>query len=274
MVEYKELRRLETLIPTSKQQLIPYMETNFFTYMSYYARQLPDMRVIDDPNILIVDSTFASDTFNYICRARFETDVEREIERAVSYFKSRNLPYAWWVTPNSYPHNLGTYLNRCGLQQTEQDLGMIADLNDLPVLKTPEKLEIRRVNSIEGMHDFAFVVSSVFDPPDPVVRSFYENVSNVILTEDCPLQLFVAYFDGKPVSTSALFIDLQIAGIYSVTTLQTFRRHGFGTAVTLTALKFARHEGLKFAALQASEDGKHIYEALGFEGCCDFFVYQ
>ncbi|GMA61373.1 GNAT family N-acetyltransferase [Alicyclobacillus fastidiosus] len=151
---------------------------------------------------------------------------------------------------------------------------MIADLSKLPVLKTPEGLEVRRVNSIERLHDFAFVVSSVFDPPDPVVRLFYENVSSVVLTEHCPMRLFVAYFDEKPVSTSALFMDVEMAGIYSVATLQTFRRRGFGTSVTLSALQAARHEGLEFAALQASEDGKHIYEILGFENCCDFYVYQ
>jgi ribosomal protein S18 acetylase RimI-like enzyme len=263
-----------TLTPPSKEQHIQDMEENFFAYMSFFARQLPYMRVVDKPSALIVDSGVASDTFNYVCRARFNADVEQNIEAAVNYFKSKNLPYAWWVSPNSQPHNLGLYLERCGLKQTEQDLGMVADLTELPLLKTSNELVIKRVDSVQTLHDFAFVVSFAGDSPDLVVRSFYENVAATIFTKDCPLRLFVAYFNEKPVSTSGVFLDSKMAGIYSVATLKAFRRRGFGTAVTLAALHSARNEGHQFGSLQASEDGKSIYESLGFHGCCHFYVYQ
>ncbi|HXM20174.1 MAG TPA: hypothetical protein VN948_02785 [Terriglobales bacterium] len=45
------------------------------------------MKVIDDDDLLIVDSGLGSDTFNKVCRARLkESEADRRIADAIAYF--------------------------------------------------------------------------------------------------------------------------------------------------------------------------------------------
>lgn len=56
------------------------------------------------------------------------------------------------------------------------------------------------------------------------------NVVAAALRPDCPLQFFVGYWKGEPVSTAELTVAPDgVAGFYSLATLREFRGHGFGS---------------------------------------------
>lgn len=55
-----------------------------------------------------------------------------------------------------------------------------------------------------------------------------------------PYRSYVAYWDGKPVSTAAVLFGTEVAGIYTIATLPEARGKGFGAAVTLAPLLDAR----------------------------------
>lgn len=72
---------------------------------------------------------------------------------------------------------------------------------------------------------------------------------------------WLGYLDGEPVSGAASFVEAGIVDIVMVATLAAARRKGAGLAVTQTA---ARPELGLPAVLFSSDDGRPVYERLGF----------
>ncbi len=78
------------------------------------------------------------------------------------------------------------------------------------------------------------------------------------------VRIYVGYAKGAPVAASVLIMTNGIAGVYNVTTLDEFRRRGFGETMTRHAIREGAAAGCKVAALQSSDMGKPIYERMGF----------
>jgi ribosomal protein S18 acetylase RimI-like enzyme len=74
----------------------------------------------------------------------------------------------------------------------------------------------------------------------------------------------VAAVDGEHVATGLAFDHANDCGIYNVSTLDPYRRHGIATAVTRRLLADARRRGCATASLQASRAAEGLYLALGF----------
>lgn len=78
------------------------------------------------------------------------------------------------------------------------------------------------------------------------------------------LELWLAYVDGEPVSTSLGIVRGDAVGIFDVATPPEHRRKGYGALVTTHAVAAGFDAGASFAYLQSSDMGFPIYEALGF----------
>jgi ribosomal protein S18 acetylase RimI-like enzyme len=111
------------------------------------------------------------------------------------------------------------------------------------------------------------------EPPDPAVALFYQSAAPLILGSNDSMRFFVAYLDGVPAAVSGLYLEGGVGGIYSVATRRKFRRRRIGSRITWAAADEARRAGAELAVLQASADGKEIYERLGFRDCCFFAEY-
>jgi ribosomal protein S18 acetylase RimI-like enzyme len=73
-----------------------------------------------------------------------------------------------------------------------------------------------------------------------------------------------ARIDGEIVASSLAYDHGTDCGIYNVSTLERFRRRGFGTALTVAQLHDARDRGRRTASLQASAMAEGVYVAAGF----------
>jgi len=236
------------------------------------------MTVLDQEDILLVDSGLPSDTFNKAARARFaEAEADRRIAEVIQHFRAAKRPFAWWVGPGSRPLDLENRLRRHGLAAAESQVEMSRELSSLPPsMDVPKELIIRRASSPQHVAAFASVFDANWEPRDPAVLSFYCAASPFLLQPNCPVVLFVGSLDGVPVSCSELFVDSTFggaAGVYSVATKSAFRGRGFGSALTWAALDEARRQGISTVVLQSSEDGKGIYTRLGFTPCCRLAEY-
>jgi predicted GNAT family acetyltransferase len=80
--------------------------------------------------------------------------------------------------------------------------------------------------------------------------------------------------DGRPVATARLHAGAGVAGIYTVVTVESARRRGYGAAMTRRAMLAGRDAGLRIATLQASDSGRGIYERIGFRELCRFRLYE
>lgn len=104
---------------------------------------------------------------------------------------------------------------------------------------------------------------------------FYTRAEKHILNSESSLKLFIGYLNDKPVSTSALFVDENVAGVWEVTTLEKFRQKGIATDMTLHALFYAYDKfGHKIGVLTASELGEKVYKKIGFQKIKNFYVFN
>ena len=242
-------------------------DANLVAHVSWVQQRTPGMRVVDGPDLVLVDSGLACDTFNVVCRARLEqgTALER-VRKAVAYFRGVGRPFSWWLGPADRPPDLGVLLLAAGLEPAETEVAMAADLAALRVAElSPGGLQIRRVGTGGQLQNFARIIGANQSPPDPEVMRFYELAAPALLSGDSALWLYVGYLEEVPVATAELTLGGGVVGLYNISTLAAYRRRGFGTALTLQPLLDARAQGYRPAILQASADGVDIYTRLGFE---------
>ncbi len=241
-------------------------DANFVTHASWAASRVPGMVVRDAPDLVLVDSGLACDTFNFVLRARLDRGaLAARIADALGHFHGVGRPFSWWVGPADLPADLGDVLEARGLARTESELAMAADLAGLPDEPAPAGLEIRRVRTPAELGDFARVNAANWSPPDEDVVRFHERTAPVTIPAGAPQWFYVGYFEGAPVAAAELTVGGGVAGLYGISTRAAFRRRGFGRALTLRPLLDARATGLRHAVLQASADGAPVYRRLGFE---------
>jgi ribosomal protein S18 acetylase RimI-like enzyme len=233
------------------------------------------MRVSDTPELLLVDSGLASDTFNIVCRTRLEpSTVDRRIEETVASFGAERTPFAWWVGPACAPSNLGERLDRAGLQSSEVEIGMGFDISRLATFPAPRGLVVRQATTADDVATYARLLSRLSEPADESFNEYYRRAASTILGPGSPMRLYVGYLDGEPVAGSELYLEHGVAGVYGVATLPRARRLGVGTAMTGIPLQEAQAAGAEVAVLQAAPDGAGLYARLGFEPCGEFVVHQ
>ena len=264
-----------SVIDSSPTPLVEAVENNLLGHVSFIQERLPGMLVQRHNGLAIVDSGLASDTFNKILAARLADDeADARIDQALAEVRRTGRPFTWWIGPCSRPLDLEERLRRRGLREQERELGMTIDLAAAPAqVPHPEATTIRRVTTAAQLADFAGVLAHLSDPPDANLLRFFESASDILLTPDCPMRLFVAYVDNRPAAVSELFIGGGIAGVHMVGTAEAFRRRGLGMALTWTVLDEGRRRGLTIGALQASAAGQSVYERLGFQPCGHYVEY-
>ncbi len=256
--------------------LLEAMELNLADHAAFLSRHLRGSLVWDEPSLLIVDSGVPSDTFNIICRARLaEDDADQRVGLAIDHFRSKELPFSWWVGPTSTPADLGKCLAAHSLPLAETEVAMSLDLSQMPdAAPLPPAVEIRRVQTKDDLAAYASVIAAGWDPPDQALIDVHVRAADSALLPNSPARYYLGYLEGVPVATSECFLAHGVAGIYNVATLTQARRRGIGTAITMAALKSARLEGYRTAVLQASAEGQDVYARLGFIPCGEFHEYR
>jgi ribosomal protein S18 acetylase RimI-like enzyme len=252
------------------------MAANLSAHMSWVQSRLRGARVVDAPDLLLVDSGLACDTFNFVARARLAPErLEARVADALAFFAETGHPFSWWVGPGDGPEGLEEALGRAGLAAAEGELGMAAPLADLaPVDTSPNGLRVERARDAAQVADFAAVNAANWSPPDPDVLAFYEAAAPLLLGADSPLRLYVGYLGGRAVATAEACVAGGVVGLYNVATLESERRKGFGSALTVRPLLDAREEGVRTAVLQAAPDGQGVYARVGFRPSGRYTEFQ
>lgn len=247
---------------------------NFVAHATWVQEHTPGMHLIDTPGLMLVDSGLPCDTFNFACRAQLRRENARgRIDAVIDYFAGVNRPFSWWVNPGDQPADLGRLLLDAGLHRAESEMGMAADLDNLRLSElSPGGLQIRRVRTQAQLRDFATVVAANWTPPDAQVLRFYELAAPVLLKDDSALWLYVGYLGDIAVATADLATGGGVVGLYSICTLEAYRRRGFGSALTLQPLLDARAQSFRTAILQSAADS--LYVRAGFETFGEITEYK
>ena len=130
-------------------------------------------------------------------------------------------------------------------------------------------LEIRRVRDIAGVDAHRQVVTAGFGS-DPAV-ALGTACPGLLDRPDCAV--YVGYADGSPVVSGLGWRSGRTIGVYSIATVQSARRRGYGAAMTARVMADGVIAGCDVAALQASEMGRPVYERLGFRTFVRYAAY-
>jgi GNAT superfamily N-acetyltransferase len=163
-------------------------------------------------------------------------------------------------------------LGRAGLEPGEASTpGMVAFPidHDLIGRASPPELEIRRVTDAGGIDVHCRVVTAGFGS-DPAV-ALGTVCPDLLGRGDCVV--YVGHVDGSPVVSGLGWRTGRTIGVYSIATVPSARRRGFGAAMTARVVADGVAAGCDVAALQASEMGRPIYERLGFRTVIRYAEY-
>lgn len=274
-MQLRKLGMMSICIPICRAMgtVIQSMEGNIAKKLQYLPERIKGMHVLGIDDTVVVDSGLPSDTFNTAYGGKVGDKTALDV---MNYYQTKNYPMAWWIGPDTAkcPNHVSS-LESAGFVHDEFDAGMFCRLDQMNAkdYQFPTDLKINFCTEPKHFNAFGNVLASIFDPVDEHVKQFYQMVSNVPAKDRQDIKLFVGYVDGRAVSTSALFLT-DVAGVYDISTRPEMQRRGYGAAMTYTALKYAKDQGMQHAVLQASPDGLNIYKRFGFKEVCDFNVWS
>ena len=202
-----------------------------------------------------------------------EAEMKQRIILPNSHFNASGREWAYWVCLDWLDASSRKRLRRLfearGLRLSTELPGMISE-RLLPPLRPLPRLEIRRVCDTAASDAFCEIGSVCFHVP---IAWFHEVFDSESVWER--FASYVAYFDGRPVSTAAAVVGGGAIGVYNVATLPGSQRRGFGEAVMRHALAEARREhSVERLVLQSTPAGLRLYERMGFRTITRVAVYS
>ena len=176
-----------------------------------------------------------------------------------------------------YPRGITAYVARQVMALGFDDHGampaMAVDIEDMAQTSLPCGYSWARIGAGSDGRIWSEVLAEGYGLPPGLARLFSPEVLGVDKTQAAQTQFFAVMRDGRPVSTSLLYLADGLAGIYSVSTLPAERGKGLGAHATAEALRTAFTLGYRVGVLQSSPAGHSVYLALGFKtwGRCGCF---
>jgi len=202
----------------------------------------------------------------------FEPDFfEEQVAATIRRMKARELPPYWNVIPGVNQERLCRILEADRFRQVYRWTGMSLDMNDyLNVLRSVADFECREVESMADCEDFVQVVNATLLQASNMEFALAEK-----LLGDENFRMVIGRYRGIAVSTAALYLSGDTAGIYFVATRKEYRRSGLGTAITGKCLELAQLRKVKTVILHASAMGEPVYRSMGFKEVRDgsFMIY-
>lgn len=183
--------------------------------------------------------------------------IDERIEAAGRWFEAFGRPLTFRISPLAGTA-LSEHLDARGWTRFGEVLVMSLDL---------EKVDFTDVIDQIPMKDLNRFISAMMRVRDHsgLIRPGLSEVISSIRAEP---GLFVHESGGVPVATTICVHDGELAGLFEVGTQATLRRRGFGRAIVLSAIKWARMRGARVAWLQVeaeNEGALALYRQLGFE---------
>jgi hypothetical protein len=244
---------------------------NLLEFARANARWAANHEVLETDGALL----FAGDTdwpafANGVLRTSDDADPAGVLDRAREFFHERGRGYSLWVRELDVDADLAAAGRAAGHEKVFDYPQMVcrSRLEERPI---PDGVWIRRVVDMQGMDEFADVNAAaytVYGSPFEATRSNFGR-PDVFLAPH--IAAFVAYLDGKPVSTAQTMLSHGIAGIFWVATLEAARGRGIAEAVTRVATNWGFDQGAPDVQLQASPMGEPIYRRMGYE---DLYRYD
>jgi ribosomal protein S18 acetylase RimI-like enzyme len=159
------------------------------------------------------------------------------------------------------------------------DLGLVVDGHVLPgmafhpipasIARVSDGYDIRVIRDAAGLEDHVRAAAEGFGFPEPFARAVIGE--ELWARERCTV--YVGYEDDAPVSAGFSVRTGRTLGIFTIATIPAARGRGHGSAMTARLVADGFAAGCDVATLQASDEGRPLYERLGFRLVQAYDVY-
>lgn len=190
-----------------------------------------------------------------------EDEAQGLLDRVAKYFLSRGSSYACFrISPLTHPKWF-TLLEENGFERKSEQSVMVFKVKPVEDKMNPD-VKVKEISESE-IDSYNKLLMRSFEMPngwkeglDKLIRRFIQK----------GWKCYLAYVDGKPVGTSALFSVMNTGGIFNVGTLKEYRGRGIGTTLTVHAVVDSIDEGNTLHTLQAEKggDAERLYKKIGF----------
>jgi GNAT superfamily N-acetyltransferase len=198
---------------------------------------------------------------------------DAEAKRALSAFDACSSAVVFFAGRRN--EGLDAIAKDSGFGTIEPFPAMAVEIDRLAPTSLPEGYRFFRLGPGAALSSaWTVTFSSGFGFPLDIGESFRPRIERD--DPQAPVQFFAVQRerDQEIVATSAVCLHDGVAGIYCVATLPEERKKGFGAHVTAEPLRIARDLGYRVGVLQASKEGKPVYERLGFGTYGDAILYM
>jgi GNAT superfamily N-acetyltransferase len=253
-------------------ELVPREHANWIAYLTGVVRCTTGAEVARSGGVVTILTGLPFDWFNQVLIEREETtpaDVLTGLARA----RERGLPFVVRLRA-AIDDRFIPILTQAGLAARGPEAstpGMVASPIDPAAIAAhaPPELEIRRVTNGAGIDAHRQVATAGFGS-DPAVL-LGTACADLLDRPECVV--YLGYMDGDPVVSGLGWRTGSTIGVYSIATIPTARRRGYGAAMTARVVADGVIAGCDAAALQASEMGRPIYERMGFRTVVSYAAY-
>ena len=254
--------------------LIKHIEENFFAVCRYWGSL--NSSLIQAGSIGAMNTGVTIADINWAWNERpLTNDDAKSIAEIKEIYKKLNLRFWWWIYPGGQSPKTRAMLQDAGLRLIEKVPCMAADLNNSALEnQISNNITISPVKDKNDLLIWEDISFHGFEMPQRAREQYGVFVSSFDLGGQASQKLFLAYWDGKPVATSLLFVHNNTAGIYYVSTLPAYRNKGLGLLITLAAMQAAKKSGFKNVILQSSPLGVNVYKHAGFKEYCQADIYR
>lgn len=182
------------------------------------------------------------------------TNAGEKLDELMAYYRQHPCKAGCWSLNPSHPADLGVRLLARGFQPGWKPSWMALELDKTNTNYTlPAGVEIREDNETD--------TGTVKNLPYAGEQGAIAQA--LLKTKPELAKRFIARLNGKIVGHSAVFLGSNIAGIYNVGVLPSYRNQHIGKAVVAAACLYARDKGYQYAILNGT--GRRMYEQIGFK---------
>jgi hypothetical protein len=247
----------------TNDELVALEHENWIAYVTGAVSCTSGAEVTRAGGVVTVLTGLPMDWFNQVLIEREEATAAGVIA-AVAQARERGEPFVVRMREGVDDRFIPT-LTQAGLAPDAAGTsmpGMVAFPIDHDAIAEPAApdLEIRRVTDTSGIDAHRQAATAGFGS-DPAVAQG-TTCPDLLGRPECVV--YVGYADGAPVVSGLGWRTGRTVGVYSIATIASARRRGYGAAMTARVVADGVVAGCDVAALQASQMGRPIYERLGF----------
>ncbi|MEW4100658.1 GNAT family N-acetyltransferase [Bacillus altitudinis] len=224
-------------------------------------------------DFVLSNTHISTDTFNLLLPISAHIQDQQKVEAAIEQMQQQQLAFSTWITQSLLHPNWSNIMQKYGLQEVERNtIMMLEHTNDIDQ-RTSQSLTIKEVTDDQTFLDYQHLFIELFEgsPEAIALNTYFQRFSIERLHPST--RMFVGYEHNKPVTTGLLIETTDSYGIYDVITKAEHRGRGLGSDMFHYLLTQTDNKQ-KCVMLQASNDGKHIYQRAGFHPIGEMVIFE